>query len=580
MAMKPLYFQGRFGLLHTDASVASSGIGVVICPAFAQEEVCTRYGWMALADLLAGAGHAVLRFDYLGTGHSADGELSLAGMIEDVLAASCTLASQTGARSMVLMGVRLGAAVALMAAGKVEGLAGIALLAPVLSGAAFMRETRMAAMVSSLSRLDPVPAAGSDQPLNTNGFKWSAAFQGEVSAIDLRAAAAPGVPSLLLATRGDRWPVQLSEAWRAAGYAATDLPFHDYPNWMQDPTTHSNPDDSFARIAAWVQSLRLANPAMLAMPEGDVSPVLTGKGYVEEAVCFGTGKAVFGVLCRPSGIVPQPVAALMVHEGSTHAIGDGRAYVALARELAREGYASLRFDLTGIGDSPARGNPRHPYYDPERTAECVAGLDVLEQAGYGQAVALGLCAGAYTAQEASLADERIVGNVLVSLQKFIWHYGDDVRVAIRDSKRSLKAYLRAMRNPGEWRRALSGKIDFKGILRVLIKRGLIRTCHAVTSLLPPAEGSERAQAREKLRRLSQRGVLAILVWSDDDPGLAEVAMHLGHKGKALAAYPPIRLIVLDKADHHFNGTLARQRHTAIVLDVMTQAAARSRCSDT
>lgn len=578
MAMKPLYFQGRFGWLHRDASLASSGVGVVICPAFAQEEVCTRHGWMALADLLAGAGHAVLRFDYLGTGHSADCELSVAGMIEDVLAASRALAGQTGVRSTVLIGVRLGAAVALMAADKVQGLAGIALLAPVLSGMAFMRETRMAAVVSSLSRLDPVPATGSDQTLNTNGFKWSAAFQGEVSAIDLRTAVAPGVPALLMAVRGDRLSAKVSEAWRASGDVAVDASFHDYTNWMQDPTTHSNPADSFARIADWVRNLPLASSLVRTTPEHDVSFVLSGNGFVEEPICFGAKNAVFGVLCRPMGVAVQAVAALMVHEGSSHAIGDGRAYVTLARELARAGHVSLRFDLTGMGDSPAHGNSRNPHYDPERIAECVAGLDVLEQAGCGQVVALGLCSGAYMALEASLVDERIVGSVLINLQKFNWRYGDDIRIVIRDSKRSLKAYLRAMRNPGEWRRVLSGKVDFKGILRVLSKRGLIRARHAITNLLPPAEGSERKQVRDKLRRLSRRGVLATLVMSDDDPGLAEVTMQLGRKGKLLAAYPPIRLIVLDRADHHFNGTLARRRHTAIVLDVMAQAAARNKAA--
>lgn len=574
--MKPLYFQGRFGWLHTDVPQAASGVGVVICPAFAQEEICTRHGWMALADQLARAGHAVLRFDYLSTGHSADGDLSVAGMVEDVLIASRTIASLTGIRFTVLMGVRLGAAVALMAADKVQGLAGIVLLAPVLSGAAFMRETRMAATISSLSRLDPVPAAGSDQVLNTNGFKWSPAFQSEVSKIDMRAAAAPGVPSLLMAVRGDRLSVKVSEAWCAAGDAASNVPFHDYMDWMQDPTTHSNPTDSFARIVDWVRSLPLTDSLARTTPEYDVSCALTGKGFVEEPIRFGANNAVFGILCRPSGVVTNEVAALMIHEGSSHAIGDGRAYVVLARELARAGYVSLRFDLTGMGDSPAHGNSRNPHYDPERIAECVAGLDVLEQAGCGKAVTLGLCSGAYMAQETALVDERVVGGVLINPQKIVWHYGDDIRIVIRDSKRSLKAYLRAMRNPGEWRRLLFGKVDFKGILRVLGKRGLIRARRAVTNLLPPAEGSERKQAHEKLRRLSQRGVLMTLLMSDEDPGLDEVKMQLGLKGKLLADYPPLRLIVLDRADHHFNGTHARQRHTSVVLDVMARAAAREK----
>lgn len=567
MGMKPLYFDGRFGWQHLGEG-ASSGIGVVMCPAFAQEDVCTHHGWMTLAGQLAGAGHAVIRFDWLGTGNGADADLSVDGMVDDVLAAAHALSGQTGVGRVVLMGLRLGAAAALLAAPRLQGLAGVALLAPVTSGAGFMRETRVGASVASLSGFDPVPPPGSDLPLNTNGFAWSAAFQAELAALDLAKAAPPGVPSLLMPARGDRKAGKLAAAWRAAGDEATETPFTDFEGWMQDPTTHRNPDDSFARIVAWVDALPLV-PAPMPI-ESDVADTLEGEGFVEQPFCFGPKNAVFGVLCRPSGAAPSPVAALLVHEGSTHSIGNGRAYVALARRLAREGHASLRFDLSGTGDSPAHGNTRNPHYDPERIAECVAGLDLLESHGFPQAVALGLCAGAYTAQELTLADPRVVGNVLLNLQKFVWHYGDDIRVAVRDNKRTFKAYLRAMRNKGEWQRALSGTVDFSGIARVLMKRLAARARHAVVSLFPPAQGSERALVRDKLARLSARGVHATLVVTDDDPGLAEMHMHLGGKGQRLPS--PLRLIVLDKADHHFNAALARQRHTAIVLDVMARVA--------
>jgi alpha-beta hydrolase superfamily lysophospholipase len=60
----------------------------MMCPAFAQEEVCTHHGWMALAQDLADAGHAVIRFDWLGTGNGADADLTVDGMVEDVLAAA------------------------------------------------------------------------------------------------------------------------------------------------------------------------------------------------------------------------------------------------------------------------------------------------------------------------------------------------------------------------------------------------------------------------------------------------------------------------------------------------------------
>jgi hypothetical protein len=230
-------------------------------------------------------------------------------------------------------------------------------------------------------------------------------------------------------------------------------------------------------------------------------------------------------------------------------------------------------DLTGMGDSPAGDNPRHPHYDPERIAEGVAGAALLEELGFARAVAFGLCSGAHTALQVTLADERIAGAVVLNLQKFIWHYGDDIRVAVRDNKRSLKGYWRAMRNPGEWRRALAGEADLAGIGRVLLKRGLARVGHAITGLLPLPAGSERAQVRDQMRALAVRRVHTHLVFSDEDPGLAEMWVQFGRRARRLAAFAPARMVVLDRADHHFNGQEARRRQIDLAATVMAEVVA-------
>ena len=471
----------------------------------------------------------------------------------------------------MLAGVRLGAAVAALAAARIENVGALVLMAPVLSGQAFLRETRASASVASLSGLDPVPPLDGELPLNTNGFHWSAAFQRAVAVIDI--VDAPGVPTLMLPARGDRRTAKIATAWRAAGTPVTETPFADYEAWMQDPTTNTTPVATFAAIGSWLDALapRVGRPHEARSLA--VDRTLVAEDFVEEPIRFGTDAALAGILCRPRGTPAASVAALLLHEGSTHHIGNGRAYVTLARTLAAAGYASLRMDLTGMGDSPAGANPRHPHYDPERIIEGVAGLDALAAAGFGQAVAFGLCSGAHTALQVTLADDRVVGNVVVNLQKFIWHYGDDIRVAVRDNKRSFKAYVRAMRNPGEWRRALSGEADLKGIARVLAKRGWARTTHAVRGLLPPAPGSETAQVGDKLRRLADRGVHTHLVYSDEDPGLAEIGMQFGRKARRLAAFAPARLVLLDHADHHFNGTDVRRRYYDLVVGAMAAAVA-------
>ena len=574
MTMTPLYFDGRFGWLHAPDR-AKAPVGVVLCPAFAQEEVCTHHGLMALGEALAARGVPTIRFDYGGTGDSIDGAVTLDGLIGDTVAAAACLRAAHGVERVMLAGVRLGAAVATLAARQMADVDALVLLAPVLSGQAFLRETRASAAVASLSGLDPVPPLDSDQPLNTNGFRWSPAFQQEVAAIDLTAASAPTGTALFVPPRTDRRSGKLAQRWRDAGGAVTELPFADYDSWMQDPTTNETPVATFAAIADWVGAqARQAGPdTLLSSTVPQVEACLAGDGYVEEPLRFGADDAVFGILCRPAGRPAAPIAALLMHEGSTHHIGNGRAYVRLARRLAAEGFASLRMDLTGMGDSPAGDNPRHPHYDPERIAEGVAGLDCLAALGFPKAVVTGLCSGAHTALQVTLADSRAVGSVVLNLQKFVWHYGDDIRVAVRDNKRSLKGYIRAMRNPGEWRRMLKGEADLPGIARVLAKRGAVRARHAVTSLLPPKPGSEAAQVRDQLQALSSRNAHVHLVFSDEDPGLADMGMKLGRGARRLRHYPPLRMVTLDRADHHFNGTLARDRHIDMMVAAMTEAVA-------
>jgi alpha/beta superfamily hydrolase len=568
--MTPIYFQGRFGWIHPAKSPAESDapqVGVVLCPAFAQEEVCTHYGLMALAEQLAAAGFPTIRFDYGGTGDSYDCVLSLEAMVADAVLAAACLRQQCGVGAIVMAGVRLGAAVALRAAGSLPDVTAMLLIAPVLSGQVYMRETRAAASVNSLSSFDPVPPAGSGLPLNTNGFVWSAALQAEIATIDLTATAAPAEVALLIPARGDRKPGTLAAAWRERGVTATDIAFVDYEGWMQDPTTNITPAATFTKITEWLGTVPHTVDGVTPATEIALEPMLTLPSCIEQPVQFGAGNTLFGVLCCPAGRAAEPIAALLLHQGSSHHIGNGRSYVELARRLADAGIASLRMDLTGMGDSPAGSNTRHPHYDPERIAEGVAGLDELERAGFTKAVTFGLCSGAHTALQVTLADTRVVGNSVLNLQKFIWHYGDDIRVTMSESRRSVKGYIRAMRNPGEWRRVLAGKADMAAIATVLLKRAVMRSLHAARSLLPPAPGSEVVLVRDQLRVLAERRVHSTFLFGNEDPGLAEMSMQFGRKASKLTNFAPARMLVLPRTDHHISMAARHAAPTSILPEI-------------
>ena len=70
---------------------------------------------------------------------------------------------------------------------------------------------------------------------------------------------------------------------------------------------------------------------------------------------FGRSQHLVGVLSTPTVVsAAAPPGIVLVNSGIIHRIGANRVYVRLARALAVCGSASLRFDLSGIGDSTSR----------------------------------------------------------------------------------------------------------------------------------------------------------------------------------------------------------------------------------
>ncbi len=113
----------------------------------------------------------------------------------------------------------------------------------------------------------------------------------------------------------------------------------------------------------------------------------------ERALTFDCeGDALVGILSEPA--TPCETGVVIVVGGPQYRAGSHRQFVLLARALAREGFAVLRFDVRGMGDS--EGSPR----DFEAIgSDIAAAVDaLLQQVPALKRVALwGLCDGASAA---------------------------------------------------------------------------------------------------------------------------------------------------------------------------------------
>lgn len=134
----------------TPASGTRQRRAVVFCPPFGKEYVRTHRTARVLADRLAERGQDVLRFDYYGTGDSGgdDDELTLAGAATDARDAVVEALAVSGVRAVTLIGLRHGAAAALLAADATPGRSvdRLVLWDPVITGlrpSAIRRDTLM-----------------------------------------------------------------------------------------------------------------------------------------------------------------------------------------------------------------------------------------------------------------------------------------------------------------------------------------------------------------------------------------------------------------------------------------------------
>lgn len=134
---------------------------------------------------------------------------------------------------------------------------------------------------------------------------------------------------------------------------------------------------------------------------------------MKEIACeFGERGRLKGILTLPAIPGNSGLALVLVSAGLTAKTGPYRLYTECARELAGRGFATLRFDLGGIGlsqiDSPGLPLPQRTEQDIREALAFLA-----SEHGVSHFVVGGLCSGAEDAFRYAEGDDRVRGVVLI-----------------------------------------------------------------------------------------------------------------------------------------------------------------------
>ena len=196
--------------------------------------------------------------------------------------------------------------------------------------------------------------------------------------------------------------------------------------------------------------------------------------YAEQAVIFRCGDdALIGIVTIPAQ--PKKTALLIVVGGPQYRAGSHRQFVLLARILAAAGYASLRFDFRGMGDSTGT-SPGFEHSQPDIAAATEALMQAVPSLA--RVVLWGLCDAASAAllYWHATHDLRVNGMVLLNP----WVRSDETLARAR-----VRHYYGQRLFAAEfWRKLLRGGIDIRHTFREL-STSIAQTLRAKKS--PPLE---------------------------------------------------------------------------------------------
>lgn len=583
--MNPVVFEGAFGWLHP----ADGRTGVVLCNPFGYDALCTHRGWRKLAERLAHAGLPTLRFDYPGTGDAAgmeDDPGRVQAWLDSIGAAVSHLRAWTGVTRVALVGLRLGATLAAVAAQRIgasgDGIDDLVLFAPPVTGRRYIRELRAhrQGWLSTSAGMGAVPIADDAAYVEAFGFGMHGDDIATLSALDLmRATDAPARRVLLLDSSGSNLAASLAAHYTSLGAQVEQSGFEESDRFFLEALYSEEPVDAFARVSAWLgQDLEVAptgksNDTPRVSPDAQAHLRLDRHGATERPVSFGH---CFGIHCEPDAPQPGGPAVLLINTGAAHHIGDGRIAVLLARRLAQQGIASLRMDIGGLGDA----QPSAPevnldmLYSTALRDDAASGADWLAARGHARIAAFGVCGGAFVSLHVSGVHPNIVAAYGVNLQKFTWDGA--ARSPGEQRMVSSKTYLRAVLSADKWKRALRGQTDSSPvrIAAVLAKRIARRVLRAGAQAVARGMGRPVAvnEACALLHAIDAKKVQLRLVYGEYDSGLEEAKLQLGASLAALQAVPNVHALTLPGLDH---ALFTREARNAVIADFETWLNAQS-----
>jgi alpha/beta superfamily hydrolase len=521
-------------------------LAVVICPPLGYHYTCSYRTLRRLAEQLADRGHVVVRVEYHGTSNAAGGhpDTNLVGSWGASVADAVAHVASQGAERVGLVGLGFGALLAMQHASTDPAVSHLALWDPATSGRRFARELAALAMATGEAQ----PTEDDAAALSVVGVRYTAETLDDMKKLDASRFELSN-RSILLVERPERDPLdEFVDALRESGCDVTTRRIDGTAELLDtDAELARVPVAIVDEIVRWLPATRV-DPAATA--DSSPAPVDPTPDCSVDAACAETferiGPAQLAVVWGYNPRHTDPTCVMFLNNGVAPSTGPARAWVEMSRALNRRGWATMRIDVSGLGESPTRSGS----HDDDTHARVVTNdisdaIDAALARGYTQHILVGLCSGAYNAIEASFADDRVTSTF--ALNPALWV-----------TPRRWTCWLAPW-----WRIFEFGMRKTPVRDRVLrLPRWFWRTL-ARLRITPSADLTMRHVAR--LRRRST------VAFNDDDAGLIDFDRRaLRSRAEYQAPASTVEVVVVGDFDHSLFGFGARETVTERLEEWMEQ----------
>lgn len=595
--MTPFYFvsggQQLFAWLHRPTVAAQADMGMVICKPFGYEALCGYRAMRAFAEIAVALGMPVLRFDFLGTGDSADigpAADQLNVWLNDLDAAIADLRRRTGVTRICLLGFRLGALLATLVAERGAAVDGLIVVAPVLSGRRYLRELRTTQMAAALGSSDTAISTGASMlppgAMEVSGYALSAATIAALSHIDLTGLKRPPTAAALVIDRSDLpqardWSEKLIALGVQTEYCAA-------PGFVEmmltAPQFTVNPKAMLTAVHEWLLRQRRESgsvrvdaseplsaedvatslsASVLSLARSDNGPTTNAS---ERPVLIDGQLGLFGIAAEPPPNELRHRAVVLLNAGADYHIGASRMYVSFARRWAARGYVVLRMDLAGLGDSaPRPGHKDNQIFAPTVLEDVRIAIEFVRQRyGIRDLTLGGLCSAAYHVLRAAVAGLPVNRILMVNPQNFSWKESMELGdLQLADVVREVRIYRERAFSLLTWKRLLRGQIDVWTVARVYAHHLRIGVESAVRGLAQRLHIRLPRDLGAELEDIAGRGVRVVFVFARGDPGVELLRIQGGAAVARLGNR--CRVHIIDDADH----TFTRLRPRMLLEDVLS-----------